>query len=294
MSDLRSSVRYDSANIPSTSMLASSSLSDIATIRNPSRNADIMSDEGNIEPATSRLLRSEDSDANPSTYKSGTSLATVSFGNFGKHAHSFPVLPIIHLVILTTHLSLSILIPVLLINHLIQPLVLWPITLVALLLESIYLLPVVVLEVISIMRRRPLDSAWLQAGLHITIMFIALIPIITSIVLLSISTQIPSCPSLFKYKDPGIPQWSVYLQYTACQGLPKVLICAIVNALLVVMDILLSASTIQLDYKQRRRCAVVRKSTVRHCVGGVRVRRRWTTGIGELLWSIEREMSRRQ
>nr|XP_031861680.1 uncharacterized protein CI109_002910 [Kwoniella shandongensis]KAA5528752.1 hypothetical protein CI109_002910 [Kwoniella shandongensis] len=93
------------------------------------------------------------------------------------HLHlSTPILPIVHLLLLLTHLVLSILLPYTLVTNIIQPLVLWVILCATLVLESIYLLPVIVLETIGLIRRRPVESAWLQAGIHLTLTITSIVP----------------------------------------------------------------------------------------------------------------------
>lgn len=67
-----------------------------------------------------------------------------------------PLLPVIHLLLISTHLALAAAIPYMLVKHMIQPIVLWLILAVCLVLQAIYLVPGIILEVIGLFRRRPM------------------------------------------------------------------------------------------------------------------------------------------
>jgi hypothetical protein len=67
-----------------------------------------------------------------------------------------PFLPIIHLILLSTHLGLSMTLPYILLSNLIQPMVLWLITLIPAILETLYLLPGLIMEIIGLIRCRPM------------------------------------------------------------------------------------------------------------------------------------------
>ena len=79
----------------------------------------------------------------------------------GPHVASFipqlriPLLPLIHLLLISTHLALAACIPYLLVKHMIQPILLWLILAVCLSLQTFYLAPGIILEIIGLSRRRP-------------------------------------------------------------------------------------------------------------------------------------------
>ena len=68
----------------------------------------------------------------------------------------FPILPVLHLVLVCAHLSISTVIPYLLVTNLIQPMVLWLILAVCLVIEVVYLLPGLILDMIGLIRGRPM------------------------------------------------------------------------------------------------------------------------------------------
>lgn len=145
--------------------------------------------------------------------------------------------------------------------------------------------------------------------------------------LLSVSEQMLACASIWSYTPPAFPTFLAALPGSPCQGLPKALKVAFVYAAVIFTDLVLSITAIDLDYKLRRRVqrAQVRRaeasgmavevfddlssvavSTSVHFAsdspkhksedeGGVavrvrRARRRWTTGVGELLGEVERDL----
>lgn len=65
-----------------------------------------------------------------------------------------PLLPLIHLLLLSTHLGLAAATPYLLVQHMIQPIVLWLILAVCLVLQALYLVPGIILEIIGLCRGR--------------------------------------------------------------------------------------------------------------------------------------------
>lgn len=78
-----------------------------------------------------------------------------SHGNTLIHHIHRPILPIIHLFLVATHLALASIVPYFLVKYLIQPLVLWIIVVVCLLLQVLYLLPGTILEIVALIRGRP-------------------------------------------------------------------------------------------------------------------------------------------
>jgi hypothetical protein len=69
---------------------------------------------------------------------------------------SRPLLPVIHVLCLVTHLSLTAITPYLVFSGFVLPLVLWVMTTVLALLETIYLGPGLVMEAVGLVRGRPL------------------------------------------------------------------------------------------------------------------------------------------
>lgn len=67
-----------------------------------------------------------------------------------------PLLPVIHILLIAAHLAFSTAIPYLLVKHLIQPMILWLILVVCLVLQTLYLAPGIVLEIIGMIRGRPM------------------------------------------------------------------------------------------------------------------------------------------
>lgn len=67
-----------------------------------------------------------------------------------------PLLPLIHILLLSAHLGISTAIPYLLVKHLIQPMILWLILVVCLVLQAMYLAPGITLEVWGMLRGRPM------------------------------------------------------------------------------------------------------------------------------------------
>ncbi|WWC72111.1 uncharacterized protein I206_106071 [Kwoniella pini CBS 10737] len=226
-----------------------------------------------------------------------------------------PIMPLIHLSLLVIHLIFSALVPFLLFKNMIQPLVLWIITTVTVVLQCVYLLPGIFLEAIGLLRRRPIVTAWLQSGLHIVIMILSLIPHSATVFLLIKSDQIPSCSSVLFYKPPEIPNFESHLRWSTCKELPKVTRIALVNVVIVCIEIIVASVAVSVDYKIQRieekrhsvdllaEIAKVRKKRRRKTwwkerpddtVYGKIRRRRWTVGTGKLLWDIEGYIQRKK
>ncbi|WWC91806.1 uncharacterized protein L201_006753 [Kwoniella dendrophila CBS 6074] len=164
-----------------------------------------------------------------------------------------PIMPIIHLLLLASHLVLSALIPYLLVKHFIQPLVLWIITLVTVILQCIYLLPEIVLELIGLIRCRPVESAWLQSGLHLVIMILSLVPHAATLMLLVVADQVPKCPSSFIYKPLDVPNFENHLRWSACHILPKVSLISMINLVILMFEIISTISIIGIDYRLQKK-----------------------------------------
>ncbi|WWD19714.1 hypothetical protein CI109_104178 [Kwoniella shandongensis] len=226
------------------------------------------------------------------------------------HLHlSTPILPIVHLLLLLTHLVLSILLPYTLVTNIIQPLVLWVILCATLVLESIYLLPVIVLETIGLIRRRPVESAWLQAGIHLTLTITSIVPQLLAVGLLLSANQIPSCPSILFYQQPTVPNFESYLRWSSCAVLPKVTVMGMMNVVVLLCEVVLTGGAVGVDYGIQKREAKDRIEKVHTALEGISVTekkveedliqpleledmgvrpgRRWMIGVGRLLWGIE-------
>ncbi|WRT70132.1 uncharacterized protein IL334_007126 [Kwoniella shivajii] len=224
-----------------------------------------------------------------------------------------PIMPVIHLMLITAHLILNAMIPYLLVQNFIQPLVLWIITVVTALLESVYLLPGIFLEVIGLFRRKPIDSAWLQTGVHLVIMVLSVAPHAATVFLLIVANQVPACPSALIYKEPGVPNFESHLRWSACEALPKVTMISMVNLVVVGCEIVVSSVAIAMDYRiqkkeDRRRSKITdeledsekekrrkRRRTwwrEKEQKTKKKARRRWTVGVGKLLWGIEGHIHR--
>ncbi|WWC94978.1 hypothetical protein V866_001830 [Kwoniella sp. B9012] len=222
-----------------------------------------------------------------------------------------PIMPIIHLLLVISHLVLSALLPYLLFKNFIQPLVLWIVTTVTVVLQCVYLLPGIFLELIGILRRRPVDSAWLQSGLHLVIMILSLAPHAAAVFLLIIANQVPECPSALIYKPPNLPNFESHLRWSACEQLPKVTMIAMVNLVVVICEIITTSIAVAVDYRIQWKEEKLRSIDV--SVGEKAIkkrrrrtwwkekdepmkvsRRRWTTGVGRLLWDIEGWVHRRK
>lgn len=67
-----------------------------------------------------------------------------------------PLLPMIHILLVFAHLSLSAIAPYLLVKYLIQPMVLWLILVVCLVLQTLYLCPGLILEITAMIKGRPM------------------------------------------------------------------------------------------------------------------------------------------
>ncbi|KAK8853289.1 hypothetical protein IAR55_003993 [Kwoniella newhampshirensis] len=172
-----------------------------------------------------------------------------------------PILPIIHLLLLMTHLVLSILLPYMLVTNFIQPLVLWIIMAASLILESVYLLPVIVLDLIGLIRRRPVESAWLQAGLHLTVMTICIVPQFLAVVLLLIAAQIPSCPSSLIYKPPTYPNFESHLRWSACAVLPRVTVMGMMNVVVLICEVAVTGGVVGMDHRMQKKDVLKERST---------------------------------
>ncbi|WVQ66886.1 uncharacterized protein L199_005077 [Kwoniella botswanensis] len=222
-----------------------------------------------------------------------------------------PIMPIIHLLLVISHLVLSALLPYLLFKNFIQPLVLWIVTTVTVVLQCVYLLPGIFLELIGILRRRPVDSAWLQSGLHLIIMILSLAPHAAAVFLLIIANQVPECPSALIYKPPNLPNFESHLRWSACEQLPKVTMIAMVNLVVVTCEIITTSIAVAVDYRIQRKEEKLRSIDMSEDERAIKKRRRrtwwkekdepmkvrrrrWTTGVGRLLWDIEGWVHRRQ
>nr|XP_019044037.1 hypothetical protein I302_07317 [Kwoniella bestiolae CBS 10118]OCF22967.1 hypothetical protein I302_07317 [Kwoniella bestiolae CBS 10118] len=227
-----------------------------------------------------------------------------------------PIMPVIHLLLVVSHLVLSAILPYLLFKNFIQPLVLWIITTVTVVLQCVYLLPGIFLELIGILRRRPIDSAWLQSGLHLVIMILSLAPHGAAVFLLIIANQVPECPSALIYRPPDLPNFESHLRWSACEQLPKVTMIAMVNLVVVCCEIITTSVAVAVDYriqrKEEKRQSLDLGHTTGEKAGKMRRRktwwrekddegsrrkvrwRRWTTGVGRLLWDIEGWVHRRK
>ncbi|WWD03752.1 hypothetical protein V865_001808 [Kwoniella europaea PYCC6329] len=222
-----------------------------------------------------------------------------------------PIMPIIHLLLVISHLVLSALLPYLLFKNFIQPLVLWIVTTVTVVLKCVYLLPGIFLELIGILRRRPIDSAWLQSGLHLVIMILSLAPHAAAVFLLIIANQVPECPSALIYKPPNLPNFESHLRWSACEQLPKVTMIAMVNLVVVVCEIITTSIAVVVDYRIQRKEEKLPSIDVKVDERAIKKRRRriwwkekdepmkvrrrrWTTGVGRLLWDIEGWVHRRK
>ncbi|WWC64475.1 uncharacterized protein I303_107085 [Kwoniella dejecticola CBS 10117] len=226
-----------------------------------------------------------------------------------------PVMPVIHLLLIVAHLILSALIPFLLFKNFIQPLVLWIITTVTVVLQCVYLLPGIVLEAIGLLRRRPIHTAWLQSGLHIVIMVLSLIPHGATVFLLIVSDQIPECPSALIYRPPALPNFESHLRWSTCKQLPKVTLVALVNVIIVSVEIIVAGMAVTIDYRiqrqeerrhsvdvleeiakarKRRRRKTWWKDDPNDEIYHKMRRRRWTAGTGKLLWDIEGYIHRKK
>jgi hypothetical protein len=74
---------------------------------------------------------------------------------FIKHLRR-PLLPMVHVLLVFSHLALSATAPYLLVKYIIQPMVLWLILVVCLVLQTLYLLPGLILEIIAMVKGRPM------------------------------------------------------------------------------------------------------------------------------------------
>ncbi|WVR07573.1 hypothetical protein IAU60_004615 [Kwoniella sp. DSM 27419] len=265
-------------------------------------------------------------------------------------------MPIVHLILITTHLILSTIVPYLLIKWFVQPLVLWIICAATLCLELVYLVPGIIIELIGLIRRRPVGSAWLQAGNNLVIMILALLPHSLTAFLLLTATQVPSCPSALFYTPPKFATFESYLRWSTCAALPTITVLSMVNLVTVLLQVIVTATAIGIDcriqkkrererervrlsvvtagtapaslrgtlsdraesgvksyrpklLKKRRRLSEWRESTETPPALSTPIariapwpnaqteplglwatsqpRRRWTTGVGRLLWDIE-------
>ncbi|KAL7419168.1 hypothetical protein Q5752_006004 [Cryptotrichosporon argae] len=187
-----------------------------------------------------------------------------------------PYLPALYLLLRLAQLVLSFALPALLVAHFIEPIVLWLLLVVAALLHATYAAPVLVLEGIGLARGQPVSSAWLQAGLHLTLAALALIPHILALALLCSAHQLPACPSLLAYAPPSAPDWASYTSSSACRYLPAAVCVAATNVGLGLLDLALTAGVIVLDPARGNGP------------------KRWTTGVGQLLWELEATWGQRQ
>ncbi|WVF72926.1 hypothetical protein IAT40_007744 [Kwoniella sp. CBS 6097] len=243
------------------------------------------------------------------------------------HVHlPTPILPIIHLLLIIAHLILSALIPYLLVKWFIQPLVLWVIAVVTIALECFYLVPGIVLELIGLLRRKPIESAWLQSGINLVIMILALAPHSLTVFLLFTANQVPECPSVILYKEPKVANFETHLRWSTCAVLPKVTMMGLVNLVVLLCEIIVTSFAVGLDYRiQRKEERRHSKMFARESTSNMRLdekeveqkkkrrrtwwretpedraraiakirRRRWTTGVGRLLWDIEGFVHRRK
>ncbi|OCF38054.1 hypothetical protein I316_00278 [Kwoniella heveanensis BCC8398] len=241
------------------------------------------------------------------------------------HVHlPTPILPIIHLLLIIAHLVLSALIPYMLVKWFVQPLVLWVIAVVTIALECFYLVPGTVLEFIGLLRRRPIESAWLQSGVNLVIMILALAPHSLTVFLLFTANQVPECPSAILYKPPKVANFETHLRWSTCSVLPRVTMMGLVNLVVLLCEIIVTSFAVGLDYriqrkeerrhskilarestadmqlddkevKKKRRRTWWRETPEERANNSVKIRRRrWTTGVGRLLWDIEGFVHRRK
>jgi hypothetical protein len=81
-------------------------------------------------------------------------LAPTTHSGFISHIRR-PILPAIHLLLIITHLILIVLTPYFLVKYIIQPLVLWLILGVMVVMSALYFLPGICLELVGLVRGRP-------------------------------------------------------------------------------------------------------------------------------------------
>jgi hypothetical protein len=74
-----------------------------------------------------------------------------------------------------------------------------------------------------------------------------------TIFLLIKSDQTPLCSSPWFYKRPEYPNFIAYRPGSACEGLPKVLVMAMVDTVLLLLEITITSMAIGWDYRLRRR-----------------------------------------
>nr|XP_018260770.1 uncharacterized protein I303_06486 [Kwoniella dejecticola CBS 10117]OBR82928.1 hypothetical protein I303_06486 [Kwoniella dejecticola CBS 10117] len=233
-----------------------------------------------------------------------------------------PVMPVIHLLLIVAHLILSALIPFLLFKNFIQPLVFGP---------SMRIPP----SWYSLRSYRSSKTST-HSGLHIVIMVLSLIPhggkfdhltsayyqwsadrLIKSatVFLLIVSDQIPECPSALIYRPPALPNFESHLRWSTCKQLPKVTLVALVNVIIVSVEIIVAGMAVTIDYRiqrqeerrhsvdvleeiakarKRRRRKTWWKDDPNDEIYHKMRRRRWTAGTGKLLWDIEGYIHRKK
>ncbi|EIW67171.1 hypothetical protein TREMEDRAFT_64411 [Tremella mesenterica DSM 1558] len=165
----------------------------------------------------------------------------------------FPSLPILHLLLLLCHLLISVWLPYTLVKNLIMPLILWLLWAVSLVLELVYLAPMMILEVWGLVRGRPVNSAWLQVGLHLVLISLFLVPQFLALLLLLISTQLPNCsPSSPTYSTiKTIPNFPTIHNSTACENLPLAVRLVIGNLVILLLILVVIIGSILFDRKIR-------------------------------------------
>ncbi|RXK37922.1 hypothetical protein M231_04811 [Tremella mesenterica] len=134
-----------------------------------------------------------------------------------------------------------------------MPLILWLLLAVSLVLELVYLAPMMILEVWGLVRGRPIKSAWLQVGLHLVLISLFLVPQFLALLLLLISTQLPTCsPSSLTHSTiKTIPNFPTNHNSTACKNLPLAVRLVIGNLVILLLILVVIIGSILFDRKIR-------------------------------------------
>ena len=121
---------------------------------------------------------------------------------------------------------------------------------------------------------------------------------IVAIFLLVQADQLPPCSSPWRYTPPLLPTFLAILPGTPCHSLPKVLQMSMVDGTVLLLDLAVTACAIVCEKsgaaREKRVEGEKRRESVIAPVDCKEEPRRdvWTTGVGTMLWDLERRLSR--
>jgi hypothetical protein len=146
-----------------------------------------------------------------------------------------------------------------------------------------------------------------------------------ALALLFLANQVPACPSALYFAPSTTPNFSAYSQSSACEALPRVVFVVFTNIVVLACEVVLTGTVIGLDHRLRKKEAerqprledrgdrkveqeayteldkvaeVEGKSETvgsdRYVSEQMKLRRRWRTGVGQLLWEIEGVLATRK